>query len=139
MNYGPKAYTIIHPEIKISDLARKSLLEYQAEEGQVIVHVMYLPSPLFEEVGIRIWPTTYLVPHDGGIRGQLVSADNIAVYPNWQFIKPCKPHYFTLLFTPLPKNCRIFNLIEEIPQPNGFQINNIQRNQEDVYEVQLLD
>jgi hypothetical protein len=37
----------------------------------------------------------------------------------------------------LPKKCTVFDLIEEIPEPGGFYIPNIQRNNSDVYHLEI--
>ena len=60
----------------------------------------------------------------------------IGIYPNWS---PCiiGKNYCTLIFKGLPKDCSIFDLIEEIPEPDGFIIHNIRRNNSDVYHLEI--
>ncbi len=89
------------------------------------------------EMLIRIWRTTFLVDRAGGHRAGLVHAENITYAPLWTLV-PLKLDYsFLLIFSSLPKNCRQFDLIEELPQPGGFFIPGIVRNDRDVYHISL--
>lgn len=126
---------IAYPEIKISEAIKEELKGLTDEEGQVIVHVTYQCSGLGE--GIRIWPTTYLVPLSGEHKSKLVTIQNISLAPFWTILYRSGEYRFTLVFTPLPKDCKIFHLWEDIDQPGGFLIRNIQRNDTDIYEVDL--
>ena len=86
---------------------------------------------------IRIWKTTYLVDQAGGTRSGLVHAENISLAPVWTLIPDHMPYTFLLIFSALPKSCALFDLVEEIPQPGGFLVKNIKRNQTDVYHVNI--
>ncbi|RYY87988.1 MAG: hypothetical protein EOO15_10335 [Chitinophagaceae bacterium] len=98
-------------------------------ERNTIVHVT-LP----ELTLARIWPTTFLVQDDGTRKG-LLHAFNITQYPNWKFFFPGER--FTLVFEGLDRNCLLFDLFEDIPEPGGFYIENIERNKSDVYHVEM--
>lgn len=124
------------PAIEISDEVKQSLLSEITEEGQVVVHVSY--SSATHGDLIRIWPTTFLVPQEGGEKSKLITKQNISLAPQWTIIMQKGPYRFTLVFSPLPKSCKIFHLWEDIPQPGGFVIKNIRRNETDVYEVKLV-
>ncbi len=99
------------------------------EERATIVH-----CSIFDISSIRIWPTTFLIQEDG-VRKQLLQAYNIAAYPDWKHI--FGEHLFTLVFEGLDKDCKIFDLLEDIPEPGAFRAKNIKRNNEDVYFVEL--
>lgn len=99
------------------------------EEGCTIIHCS-LDVAFF--TGIRIWPTTYLVQEDGS-RRKLIKAFHISLYPNWLLIYG--PHRFTLVFERLGKDCRRFDLLEDIPEPGGFHVPGINRNNTDVYHL----
>jgi hypothetical protein len=124
------------PTIEITEAVKESLLSEIAEEGQVIVHVQYNRGGKGDL--IRIWPTTFLIPQEGGEKSKLVTKENISLAPYWTIIKQKGPYRFTLIFSPLPKSCNLFHLWEDIPEPGGFIIRNIRRNETDVYEVELV-
>ena len=111
---------------------RKKIKVSREEQGQVIVHCSFI-SP--EDSLIRIWKTTYLICHQSGKKSKLLHAENISVYPLWTKVTGKSKYNFTLIFTALPKVCSSFKLLEEIPENGGFQVDQIQRNQNDVYHV----
>ena len=45
---------------------------------------------------------------------------------------------FTLIFSGLPKHCKLFDMVENIPEPGGFVFENIVRNNSDVYLLEIL-
>ena len=122
----PKKVTI-DPELKN---AIKSLVE---EESQVIIHLHLHFSDLST---IRIWKSTFLLPHNNGGKINLVHADNISFYPDWTICKTGET-VCTLIFKGLPKDCTIFDMVEEIPEPGGFYIPNIKRNNSDAYHLTI--
>jgi hypothetical protein len=124
------------PSIHISDKAKQSLLSSTETEGQVIVHVRYHSEGQGE--GIRIWPTTYLVPQEGGEKSKLITIENISLAPFWTMLYRKGDFRFTLIFSPLPKSCKLFHLWEDIDEPGGFLIRNIRRTETDIYEVELI-
>lgn len=104
------------------------------EDSFVYVHCYYNnPSP---DMLIRIWRTTFLVDHTSGARSSLVHAENISFAPMWTMI-PKGRYTFLLVFSALPKSCSQFDLIEEIAQPGGFHVPDIQRTQSDVYHIDI--
>lgn len=121
-----ETYVCIDPEL---------LKQIQAStDNCTIVHCIY-GNPLHEYQGVRIWPTTYLVQEDG-IRKKLVQAYNIPPYPQWKYFggSTCS---FTLLFEGLEKDCKQFDLLEDIPESGEFFVPGIKRNETDVYLVKL--
>lgn len=105
------------------------------EEGQVIVHCIYRPNQTYEL--IRIWKSTFLCDQDSNHRSPMLHAFNISIYPKWLPIWGKKTHRFTLVFSSLPKSCKKFDLIEDIPEPDGFAVYNILRNDTDIYTVEV--
>jgi hypothetical protein len=127
--------TIFQPAIELSESAREELTQTAEESGQVVVHVTYEVKMPGE--GLRIWPTTYLVPDEQGGKCPLIMFHNISLAPFWTIINKKGPYRFTLYFSALPKGCHLFHLFEDIDQPGRFMILNIRRNNSDVYEVKL--
>jgi hypothetical protein len=103
-------------------------------DSYVYVHC-YLQNE-WQDALVRIWKTTFLIDKDGA-RSGLVHAENISIAPMWTLIPDRATHSFLLIFAALPKGCKQFDLVEEIPQPGGFHVINIQRNQQDVYHIDL--
>lgn len=105
------------------------------EDSHVYVHCHFeAPS---ENALIRIWRTTYLIDQASGARSPLVHAENISIAPQWTMIPEGITFSFLLIFSALPKSCLQFDLKEEIAQPGGFHVRNIQRNETDVYHVNI--
>jgi len=105
------------------------------DDSYVYVHCHFQNDGL--EMLIRVWRTTFLVDRDSGARSELVHAENISFAPQWTLIPDGKTYTFLLIFSSLPKGCTQFDLIEEIPQPGGFVVQDIPRNQQDVYHVDV--
>jgi hypothetical protein len=105
------------------------------EEGQVIVHCIYRPNEIYEL--IRIWKSTFLCDQNSNHRSKLLQAYNISLYPEFIKLWNRKTHRFTLVFSSLPKSCKKFDLIEDIPEPGGFAVYNILRNDTDIYTVEV--
>ncbi len=106
------------------------------EEKQVIIHCRYsCPNPF--GMYIRIWSSTYLIAKDISHKSELVHAEKIPFAPDWMFVPPGTSNQFSLIFTGLPKGCQRFDLVEIIPQEGGFYISNIERNEMDVYAVEV--
>lgn len=123
------------PEIKIEADTKLQIQASINEESQVIVHCSYTSLLGFDQ--IRIWPSTFLFDRHSAHRCKLLHAINIPLYPVWKEIAPGQTHYFTLIFSALPKACTLFDLIEKIPEQGGFECNNLSRNNTDVYQVAL--
>lgn len=106
------------------------------EEKVTIVHCTYEFPLQLAVAAIRIWPTTYLVQDDGR-RKKMLQAFNITSFPAWKLVSP--GHRFTLVFEGLDSECKVFDLLEDIPEPGGFQFSNIRRNNSDVYWLKIDD
>ncbi len=119
--------------VKIDEVTKHQLLINIVEESQVILHCSYTGSVYADR--IRIWKSTFLYARDSKHRSKLLHFENIALYPNWLSVKAGETVNFTLIFSGLPKHCKSFDMIERIPEPGGFEIKNIQRNQTDVYKI----
>jgi hypothetical protein len=113
---------------------RSELLTDVEERGQVTVHCSIITE--WADM-IRIWPSTYLVCCHSGHRSRLLHAEGISYAPHWQPIPPGKSIAFTLLFEGLPKDCILFDLVEDIPDQCGFYSPSILRNAVDVYRVEV--
>lgn len=125
---------LVKPSIDIDTLA--SIDPSTLEDSFVYVHCHY--NNTSDEMLIRIWRTTFLIDRMSGVRSQLLHAENISYAPQWTIIPGKQPFTFLLIFGGLPKSCRVFDLIEEIPQPGGFEVRNINRNETDVYHIDIL-
>ncbi len=129
--------TIDKPKIDISPEIRKQLLTQTEEMGQVVMHFLYEPGIYGSK--IRIWPTSYLYDQHSSHRSELVHQDRISLYPEWTDVYPMMDHFFTLIFSGLPKTCSTFNFKEECAnQGNEFKVDDIIRNQSDVYYFRIL-
>ncbi len=126
--------TIVKPQIS-EEILRKLQTE-MVEEKQVILHCCY-KSEFFLEEKIRIWSSTYLIDRHSDHISKLIHFGNISLSPNWTDVPYGKEYWFTLVFTGLPKDCKVFDFIEMIPQNNGFFEEGIVRNGSDVYKIRL--
>ena len=120
-------------KIKIAPELKNAINSLTEEESQVTIH---LHLNFVEFSTIRIWKSTFLVPHNTGDKVNLVHAENISLYPEWTFCRTGET-ICTLIFKGLPKDCTVFDMVEEIPEPGGFYIPNIQRNNSDVYHLEI--
>ena len=100
------------------------------EKGIVIVHCRY-----HGDGAIRIWQSTFLLDRGSNHRSKLLHVENISIYPVWTLIEGHSGISFTLYFEALPKECKLFDLHEIIPQPGGFFVEGIPRNNQDVYRI----
>jgi hypothetical protein len=123
------------PDVKLDKKLIEELMSLYLEEAMVIVHCSF---SAMEETGIRIWNSTVLIDQESGNRSRLLHALNITMAPVWMLVPGGTTARFTLLFSALPKSCTSFTLYEDIPQPGGFEIMNIQRNKSDVYQVRII-
>ncbi len=105
------------------------------DDSFVYVHCYFHNSG--KDMLIRIWKTTYLIDKVSSARSKLVHAENISLAPVWTRIPDGGRYAFLLIFSGLPKSCKQFNLVEEISQPGGFYLENISRNESDVYHIDL--
>lgn len=124
----------IKPEVGTEILA--SISPGTLEEGCVYVHCRCANRG--DDLLVRIWRTTFLIDHHSSAKPQLLHAENITIAPQWLLVPKGATHNFLLVFGSLPKTCTQFDLVEEIPQPGGFEIRNISRNERDVYHIDIL-
>lgn len=108
---------------------------FTLDDSFVYVHCYFHNSG--KDMLIRIWKTTYLIDKVSSARSKLVHAENISMAPVWTRIPDGGRYAFLLIFLGLPKSCKQFSLVEEISQPGGFSIENISRNESDVYHIDL--
>lgn len=126
--------TIVKP--KISKEILSELQSQMFEEKQVILHCCYKSQFMMEEK-IRIWSSTYLIDRHSDHISKLIHMENITLFPNWTDVPHNKEYWFTLVFEGLPKDCKVFDFIELIPQDGGFFQEGITRNGSDVYKLKL--
>lgn len=105
-------------------------------DSYVYVHCHF--NNRWQDMLIRIWRTTFLIDRGSSTRSQLIHAENITYAPQWTLIPDKQPFSFLLIFTGLPKSCQRFDLVEEISEPGGFFVKNIQRKESDVYHVDIV-
>lgn len=118
----------------VDQITKEELKTAVKEEAQVVVHCTFYSQ---RADAIRVWKSTFLIAKDSCHRSKLSHAENITLNPVWMKVLPGSTVCFTLFFTPLPKNCRQFDLLEVIPQAGGFEVRNIIRNSMDVYSVRF--
>lgn len=124
----------LKPEVETDVLT--SIDAWTLEDQHVYVHC-YFKNEL-EEMLIRVWRSTFLIDRASGMRSELVHAENISYAPQWTIIKGKRIFSFLLIFSALPKDCKLFDLVEDIPQTGGFFVPGIKRNELDVYHVDIL-
>ena len=137
MNHHETLGPNVAPDVTLDESIKEALLPKTEQESQVTVHVKFTAD--FPGSKIRIWKSTFLHDRDSSHRSELMHTDNIPLFPKWKAIMAGEKVVFTLIFSALPKDCLIFDLIETIPEPGGFMIKNIQRNQTDVYMIDLAE
>jgi hypothetical protein len=120
---------------KISNAIKEQLQMNAEPESQVVLHITF--SNHQENMLIRIWPTTFLFAKHSSHQSDLLFVDNITLHPMWTEVAANKKHTFTLVFSGLPKSCKFFDMIEDIPQKGGFSFLNIERNKTDVYWLMM--
>ena len=124
---------ITKPEVDVEVLSHFDA--QTLDDSFVYVHCYFHNK--WENMLIRIWKTTFLVDSDSATRSKLVHAENISLAPVWTQIPNGGVYSFLLIFSGLPKSCKQFDLVEEISEPGGFFIQNISRNETDVYHIDV--
>ncbi len=132
----PHPQIIKKPKVEIEPELLALIKAAPLTESQVIIHCI-ISAPVYGEIGIRIWPSTYLYGSPGVHKSELVHFENITAYPEWQYVDAGKSSFFTLFFSGLAKSVSEFDLIEEIPESQGFEVKGIERNETDVYYVRF--
>ena len=133
LNQEPELPVITKPEVEEEVLT--SIDSSTLEDSHVYVHCYF--NNTSEDMLIRIWRSTFLIDRASGSRSSLIHAENISYAPMWTMIPKKGQYSFLLIFSALPKDCTVFDLLEDIPQTGGFFIQGIQRNQLDVYHVDV--
>lgn len=121
------------PEIDVEALT--SIAPSALEDSFVYVHCY--PRNVTQDMLIRIWRTTYLIDKADGTQSKLLHAENISFAPVWTQMPNGTVYSFLLIFEGLPRACQQFDLIEDIPQPGGFEVRSIRRNDSDVYHIDI--
>ena len=124
---------LVKPKVDVDTLT--SIDPAALEDSFVYVHCHFENTS--EDMLIRIWRTTFLIDKDSATRSQLLHAENISFAPQWTIIPRKGDFTFLLIFSGLPKSCLLFDLVEEIPQPGGFHVKSIKRNDTDVYHIDI--
>lgn len=125
---------IVKPKVETDVLT--AIDSWTLEDQHVYVHCYYKND--LPEMLIRVWRSTFLVDKVSGAKSELVHAEKISLAPQWTIIRGKITFSFLLIFSALPKDCKVFDLIEDIPQTGGFFVPNIKRNELDVYHVDIL-
>jgi len=107
------------------------------EERQTIVHCIYDLTRNIWDSAARIWPSTILVCEHTGREFKFHHAEGISLFPDWTIMYGGKKNRFTLIFEPMPRDVKVFELYERIPEPRGWRVKGIKRNKSDVYTVTL--
>ena len=126
--------TIVREKIKkkiVQAELLKDLARQVEEQGQVVVHIDYPPQRV--PYAIRLWRNTFLISRSSDHRSKLLHAENISMAPVWTEVNGGKAFRFSLFFEGLPKDVLIFDLVEDIPEADGFFFQGIVRNEQDVY------
>ena len=121
------------PEVGVETLT--SIEPTILEDSFVYVHCYFKNQ--YKDMLIRIWKSTFLIDKGSSARSKLVHAENISLAPVWTQIPDGISYSFLLIFSSLPKSCQQFDLLEDIPQPGGFFVEGISRNEKDVYHIDL--
>ena len=130
----PEAPVKAKPSVDMEVLA--SIHPELMNDSYVYVHCHF--NNRWQDMLIRIWKTTFLIDLGSSTRSQLIHTENITYAPQWTLIPDNQPFSFLLIFAGLPKSCQRFDLIEEISEPGGFFVKNIQRKESDVYHVDIV-
>lgn len=128
--------TLTKPKVKIDKKIKEEIAEQEDLEAQVVVHCQ-IRTPSNMPMGIRIWPTTFLLDNGSQHQSKLLHHENIPLVPQWKEVPPNTSYTFTLIFSALPKSCSKFHMLELIPQSGGFEALDIMRNKMDIYYVKI--
>ena len=121
------------PQVDIDTLV--ALSPELLDESYVYVHCNFRNR--WRGMLVRIWNSTYLIDQTSGSKSRLVHAENITIAPVWTMVPDKRDYSFLLIFEALPQSCKVFELLEDIPQAGGFHVGAILRNPSDVYHVDL--
>jgi hypothetical protein len=124
----------IKPKVETDVLT--AIDSWTLEDQHVYVHCYYKND--LPEMLIRVWRSTFLFDKVSGAKSGLIHAEKISFAPQWTIIQGKITFSFLLIFSALPKDCNVFDLVEDIPQAGGFFVPNIKRNELDVYHVDIV-
>lgn len=129
---------ITKPKVEIDPSILSEIKTQVHEQGQVVFHCLYHNKYNFPSA-IRIWPTTFLMDHHSDHKSGLVHAEKIVYAPTWQPVLPNTSSYFSLFFTGLPRDCTMFDFVEETGLESGaFIFKDIPRNSADIYYARIV-
>ena len=128
----------VKPSIIVDPKVNSEILAQVETEGTVIVHCSFTAVV---STAIRIWSSTFLVDKVSGHKSKLRHAVNIPFALACLAVTSGTTARFTLIFSALPKDCKVFDLNEQVQTPDvrGFNAYNIKRNNSDVYTVAFED
>ena len=127
--------TSTKPATKTGDEIKEELLAHIDGKGIVIIHCSLTAK---NDMQTRIWDTTHLRDNNYKHKSTLLHAKNITLAPEWMDIQEGSTIKFTLIFSALPKNCEVFDLIEDVHDDSRFTILDIEREPKDVYHLILV-
>ncbi len=128
------AETEVLTTVEIHQDLLEDLKRLTETERNMVVHC-YIP--LQRNGLVRIWNTTYLQDAHSSERTILKHAFGVSLAPVWTRVDSDCLYHFILVFGALSKSCTSFHLQEIIPEPGGFFIQNISRNTQDIYHVNI--
>jgi hypothetical protein len=135
----PKAPKVLEAPAKVKpkiDIEALSAISPAALEDSFVYVHCYYNNP-HQDMLIRVWSTTFLIDKATGGRSKLLHAENISIAPQWTQIPDGTMYSFLLIFEGLSRSCKQFDLVEDIPQPGGFKVKDIFRNDADVYHIDI--
>ncbi len=111
----------------ITEFITSEDFEHNLEEGQITIHVL-----VRGETNISIRKDSFLMSHLPYRKSFLFFNHGVPLYPDssWGI-----DQQFTLIFGSLDKDCRKFNFIEGIFHEGMFLVQDIIRNEEDIYHI----
>jgi hypothetical protein len=126
------------PSIRVDPKVNSEILAQVETENTVIVHCSF---KAVISTSIRIWSTTFLIDKVSKRKSKLLHAINIPFALAWLSVTSGTTARFTLIFSALPKDCKVFDLIEiaQVHEAMNFTAFNIKRNASDVYNVEIED
>ncbi|MCX7636221.1 MAG: hypothetical protein N2044_00095 [Cyclobacteriaceae bacterium] len=126
-------------DTSIQTLTEKHLEAACAVNPEACVYVHLTLFTGHQPMLVRIWPTTYLLDQASAHRSILLHAENISFAPIWTPVPAGIRYDFLLVFSGLPADCRIFDLVEQTEGTDGgaFVVRDINRNENDVYRITL--
>ncbi|MEZ4972846.1 MAG: hypothetical protein R2820_06020 [Cyclobacteriaceae bacterium] len=135
-----KETIIVEPPVKAKPEVDIDILEKiqpgSLEDSYVYVHCRCHNAG--DDLLVRIWRSTFLIDQTSSDKSQMIHAENITIAPQWTIVPRNSTHNFLLVFCSLPSTCKVFDLVEQIPQPGGFEVRGIRRNESDVYRISIL-